>query len=74
MPASYELSFTCEFAFRDLPYAERVKIISDAGFLVDAGFITQDNIDIYRNPDIRMGSFVATTAGSILILKMLMPC
>ena len=66
MPATYDLSFTCEFAFTDLPYAERVKVISDAGFLVDFGFATEENIGIFRDPQIRTGSFVATTAGSML--------
>lgn len=66
MPASFDLSFTCEFAFTDLAYAERAKVISDAGFLVDFGFATPETVEIFRNPKINTGSFVATTAGSIL--------
>ena len=67
MPATYELSFTAEFAFTDLPFEERVKIIAKEGFMVDFGFAHQRNLDVFRdNPDIRPGTFVATTAGSIL--------
>ncbi|MCB9452846.1 MAG: TIM barrel protein [Anaerolineaceae bacterium] len=66
MSASYVLSFTAEFAFRELPFEERVRVISDAGFLVDFGFAANYDLSIFKSPGMKAGSFVATTTGSIL--------
>lgn len=63
----YELSVCADTVFLELPFEERVKKISDAGFRVEfAGWKDRD-MDVFRTHlGVRPGSMVATGAGSIL--------
>ncbi|MCB9138651.1 MAG: TIM barrel protein [Caldilineaceae bacterium] len=63
----YELSVCADTVFLDLPFEERVKRISDAGFRVEFAGWKERDMEVFREyPGVRPGSMVATGAGSIL--------
>ncbi|MCA9916456.1 MAG: TIM barrel protein [Anaerolineales bacterium] len=63
----YELSVCADTVFLELPFEERVKKITDAGFRVEFAGWKGRNMDVFRDyPGVRPGSMVATVAGSIL--------
>lgn len=63
----YQLSVCADTFFLDLPFVERVKKIADAGFCVEfAGWQGRDMSIFQTHPNVRLGSMVATIAGSIL--------
>ena len=63
----YELSVCADTVFLDVPFEERVKKITDAGFRVEFAGWKGRNMEIFREyPNVQPGSMVATGAGSIL--------
>ncbi|MCB9077491.1 MAG: TIM barrel protein [Anaerolineaceae bacterium] len=63
----YQLSVCADTVFLDVPFEERVKKITDAGFRVEFAGWKGRNMEIFHEyPNVRLGSIVATGAGSIL--------
>lgn len=63
----YQLSVCADTVFLELPFEERVKKITDAGFRVEFAGWKGRNMEIFHEyPNVRLGSIVATGAGSIL--------
>lgn len=63
----YELSICADTVFLELPFEERVKKITDAGFRVEFAGWKGRNMNIFHDyQGVRPGSMVATGAGSIL--------
>ena len=60
----YRLSVCADTVFLDLPFAERVKKIAEAGFLVEFWGWKGRNLDVIRNSQIEVCSFSGTQGGS----------
>ncbi len=62
----YELAICADTVFLELPFEERVKKISDAGFLVEFWGWEDKNLDVLTTENIRVAGFSAAGTGSLL--------
>ncbi len=62
----YQLSICAEAVYPELPFAERVAKIAEAGFRVEFWKWREHKLDIFSDESIHVSSFVGSGAGSMV--------